>query len=71
MQYKTAQNPVMITSMVDGAPKRNELDGRPTVSSRHFFWSTVAVCPSPHERISLDDTVVDSVRRGRRDFSMV
>jgi hypothetical protein len=27
MQYKTAQNPATITSMVDGAPKRNELGG--------------------------------------------
>ncbi len=47
MQYQTAQNPATITSMGDCAPKRNELDGKPERSSRHFLWSTLVVCPSP------------------------
>ena len=41
----------MITSMVDGAPKRNELGGTsqelPAIS--HYVWSTVPVCPSPQK----------------------
>jgi hypothetical protein len=49
MQYQTAQNPATITSMGDGAPKRNELDGKPARFSRHFLWSTLVVYPSPQK----------------------